>query len=108
MDNFEDVRNVSIPAKLRKAGKEVITERPPLHRVKTKGKEEAMRIVNRYKGPVFMDKVGRMKMEAVELKYEVGFKAVQPARYPVLYHYQERLASGHAPEETGEGGRDRC
>ena len=47
---LEDVRNVSIPAKLRKAGKEVITERPPLHKVKTKGKEEAMRIVNRYKG----------------------------------------------------------
>ena len=34
-----------------------------------------------------------MKMEAVELKYEAGFKVVQPARYPVPYHYQERLAT---------------
>ena len=34
-----------------------------------------------------------MKMEAVEQKYEAGFKAVQPARYPVPYHYQERLAT---------------
>ena len=44
-----------------------------------------MRIVNRYKGPVFTDKVGKMKMEAVELKYEAGFKTVQPACYPVPY-----------------------
>ena len=56
--------NVSIPAKLRKAGKEVITEGPILHKVKTKGKEEAMRIINRYKGLVFIDKAGKMKMEA--------------------------------------------
>ena len=89
---FEDVRNVSIPATLRKAGKEVITERPPLLRVKTKGKEEANQIVNRYKGPVFMDRVGRMIVEAVKIRYEDGFKPVQLARYPVPYHYQERLA----------------
>ena len=68
---------VCIPAKLRKAGKEVITKRPLLHKVKTKGKEEAMRIVNRYKGPVFTDKVGRMKIEAVKLKYEAGVHRVQ-------------------------------
>ena len=77
--NYKDVMNVSIPAKLRKAGKEVITERPPLHKVKTKGKEEATKIINRYKGPVFTDRVGKMP--------------VQPARYPVPYHYQERLAT---------------
>ena len=69
--SYEDVMNVSIPAKLRKAAKEVITERPPLCKVKTKGKEEATRIFNRYKGPVFM--VGKMKMEAVELKYRMFF-----------------------------------
>ena len=60
--SYEDVMNVSIPAKLRKVGKEVITKRPLLHKVKTKGKEEATRIVNRYKGPVFTDRVGKMKM----------------------------------------------
>ena len=99
---LKDIMNVSIPAKLRKAGKEVITESPPLHKVKTKGKEEAMRIVNRYKGQVFMDKVGKMKMEAVKLQYEAGFKPVQPARYPVPYHYQERLAT-HQRRLEAEG-----
>jgi hypothetical protein len=59
--------------------------------VETKGKEEANRIVSRYKGPVFKDKVGRMKVEEVRLRYEEGFKLVQPARYQVPYHYQERL-----------------
>ena len=81
----------SMPAMLRQAGKRVITERPPLHEVETKGKEEANRIVSRYKGPVFTDKVGRMKVEEVRLRYEEGFKPVQPARYQVPYHYQERL-----------------
>ena len=42
---------------LRQAGRNVITERPLLHRVKTKGKEEANRIVNGYKEPVFTDRV---------------------------------------------------
>ena len=94
--------NVSIPAKLRKAGKEVITERPPLHKVKTKGKEEATKIVNGYKGSVFTDRVGKMKIEAVELKFEDGFKPVQRARYPVLYHYRERLAT-HLRKLEAEG-----
>ena len=38
-----------------------------------------------------MRTVGKLKV--VELKYKAGFKAVQPARYPVPYHYQERLAT---------------
>ena len=82
--------NVFIPTKLRKAGKEVITKRPPLHKVKTKGKEEATEIINRYKELVFMDRVGTMKVEEVEFTNEDGFKLLQPARYPVPYHYQER------------------
>ena len=60
-------------------------------RVETKGKEEANRIVSGYKGPVFTDKVGLMKVEEVKLRYEEGFKPVQPARYQVPYHYQDRL-----------------
>ena len=84
--NYEGVKNGSIPAKLRKAGKEVITERPPRHRVKTKGEEETNKIVNGYKGPVFTDREGKMKMETVELKDEDGCKPVQPARYPLPYH----------------------
>ena len=58
----KDVRNVSIPARLRKAGKKVITERPPLHRITDRGREEARRIMDRYKGPIFTDRVGKMKM----------------------------------------------
>ena len=61
-----------------------------------------MRIVNTCKGPVFPNKVGRMKMEAVELKYEARFKEVQPACYPVPYHYQERLAT-HLRKLEAEG-----
>ena len=57
-EEIEDVKNISIPAMVRKAGKEVITKRPPLHEVKTKGKEEAGLIVNRYKGPMFTKRVG--------------------------------------------------
>ena len=49
---------------------------PPLHRVRTKSKEEANQIVNRYKGPVFTNRVGRMKVEEVKLRYEDGFKPV--------------------------------
>ena len=78
--NCEDGNNVSIPAMLRQAGKKVITKRPPLHKVKTKGKEEANRIVRGYKGPVFTDRVGRMEVEPVRLRYEEGLKPVQPAR----------------------------
>ena len=99
---LEDVRNISNLAKLRKVGKEVITERLPLHKVKTKGKEEVMRIFNRYKGPVFTDKVGKLKMEAVKLKYEAGFKPVWPARYPVPFQYQERLGT-HLRKMEAEG-----
>ena len=53
----EDVRNGCNPAMHMKAGREVITERPPLYRVKTRGKEEAKRIVNGYKGLVFIQRV---------------------------------------------------
>ena len=34
-----------------------------------------------------------MKMEELEIKYKDRSKPVQPARYPVPQHYQERLAT---------------
>ena len=40
---------------LRKADKEVMTERPTIHKVKTKGKEETTWIVNGYKRSVFTE-----------------------------------------------------
>ena len=54
-ETLEDINNASIPSMLRRAGKEVITKRPPHHKVETKGKEETTRIVNRYKRPVFTE-----------------------------------------------------
>ena len=66
-ESHENVRNISTSATLRNAGKEVVTERPPLHRAKTKGKEGANQNSNGYKGPVFTNRVGRMKMEEERL-----------------------------------------
>ena len=43
-----------------------------------------------------------MKMEVVEFKYKDRFKPVQLARYPVPYHYQERLAT-HLRKLEAEG-----
>ena len=65
-----------------------------------------MRIVERYKGSVFTDKVGNMKVDEVELRYEQGFKPIQPARYPVPYQYQERLTA-HINKLEGEGVAER-
>ena len=43
--------------------REAITERPPRHRVKTKGKEEATSIVKGCKGPVITNRRGKKKKE---------------------------------------------
>ena len=47
-----------------------------------------------------MGKEGKMKMEAVEPKYEDGIKPEQPARYTVPHHYQERQATHLRKQET--------
>ena len=43
-----------------------------------------------------------MKVEEVELRYKDGFQQVQPARYPVAYHYQEGLVM-HLKKIEAEG-----
>ena len=73
----KDEKNVSNPARHRKAGKEEIIEGPPLHRITDRGREEARQRVDRYRGPVFTDKDWEMKGALVEQKYEAGFKAVR-------------------------------
>ena len=85
------MQGISIPAKLREAGKEVTTKRPALQKITNKGKEGARRIIQKYMGSVFSDRVGKMKVKPVKLRYKKGFKPVQPARYPVPYHYHTRL-----------------
>lgn len=84
---YEDDKDVSTTAKLRKAGEEVITEGHPQHKVRTKGKEEATRAVKGCKRPVLKDKEGKKKIKEVEMKYEDGSKTVQPARYPGSQQY---------------------
>ena len=61
----EQVNNVSIPAKQRWAGREVITKRPPLREITAKGKEGARRIVDKYMELVFTDRIGKMKVRLV-------------------------------------------
>lgn len=99
---YEDYRNVSTNARLRKTGKEVITERKQQHKVKTKGKEEATRVDSGYKRPALKDKEGKKKREEKELKYEVGINQVQPARYQTPHHNQERRAT-HLRKQEAEG-----
>ena len=55
----ETVRSLSIPAKLRRAGKEVVTEKPPLRTVSAKGKTEAGKIVDKYTGRSSLTPSGR-------------------------------------------------
>ena len=80
----------------------MVTERPPLRSISAPGKAEAQRQVERYMGSVFSEQIGKMKVKPVELQYEAGFRAVQPARYPVPYHYQERLTT-HLKKLKKEG-----
>ena len=41
---------------------------------------------------MFTDRVGRMKIEAVRLRYEDGYEPVQPARYQVRAPENLKLA----------------
>ena len=82
----------SIPAKLRKAGIEVRTEKPVSEALPEDTVSAAMRIVHNFTGPVFTDRIGHVKTRPVVLQYEENFKPIQPPRYPVPYHYQEKIA----------------
>ena len=63
----DGVKNKGIgDSQLEDKQKEVITERPPRHRVKTKGKEEAARIFRGCKGRVITDKGGKKKKETAK------------------------------------------
>ena len=89
----QEVRKLSIPARLRMSGKEVLTEKPAMPIISSQGRAEAQSIVEKHTGSVFSEKVGRMKVKPIELQYEPGFRPVQPARYPVPFHYRDKLAT---------------
>ena len=82
----------SIPAKLRRAGITVCSEKPTLPPVADTTYEECMATVQEYTGPVFTERTGHMKTSAITLQYDTGFQPMQPPRIPVPYHYRDRLA----------------
>jgi hypothetical protein len=92
----------SIPAKLRRAGIPVKTEKPEEKTIPATEKETTMKIVKGFMGSVFTDKIGHMKTNPVRLQYKAGFQAVQPRRYGVPYHYQDRLGA-HLDKLKAEG-----
>lgn len=92
----------SIPARLRDAGFTVQTDKPELINIPEQHKKEAMSIADIYTGSVLTTRTGSMKVKPVKLQYEEGFKPIQPQRYPVPYHYRERL-SAHLKKLRHEG-----
>ena len=92
-EQSHSVCQISIPAKLRKAGFSVAARKPDLDLPGKQGKQEAARIAQVYTGTVLTARTGLMKTRPVKLQYEEGFKPVQPPRYPVPFHYRERLSA---------------
>ena len=83
----------SVASKLRKAGITLRTKKPTVTNISEAQRHKTLRIVKRYTGSVFTERVGKLEGEEVRLRYERDFKPVQPPRYPVPYHYQERLSA---------------
>ena len=97
-----EIRNISVPDRLREAGIKVDTEKRVMYKIPEAGRKEAEHIVHEYTGSVFTDRIGAMKVPPIILQYEKGFRPTQPPRYPVPYHYQGRLAT-HLKQLTKEG-----
>ena len=94
--------NKSIPDKLRQAGMKVKTEKPEFEKPTDKERQETMDIVKEFTGSVFTDKIGLVKVRPVKLEYEKGFDPAQPPRYPIPYHYRDRVSS-HLDKLRSEG-----
>lgn len=95
-------QRASIPAKLRRAGITVCTEKPKAPQMDAAGKKEAKRITKEYTGSVMSDRIGCMKTTPVKLQYQQGFTPTQPPRYPVPFHYRERVTA-HLKKLKSEG-----
>ena len=95
-------KQASIPSKLRKAGINVQTQKPEPMIIPERYKKEAADIVDIYTGSVLTTRTGSMKIRPVKLQYEEGFKPIQPPRYPVPFHYRERLST-HLKKLRHEG-----
>ena len=97
-----EIRNISVPSRLREAGIKVDTEKRVMYKIPKAGRREAEHIVHEYMGSVFTDRIGAMKVPPIILQYKKGFRPTQPPRYSVPYHYQDRLAT-HLKQLTKEG-----
>ena len=92
----------SIPARLRRTGKQVSTKKPDTHAIDEETKQEAQAIVDAFKGTVLTERIGDMNIKPIQLQYEEGFRPIQPARYPVPHHYREQLTT-HLTKLKKEG-----
>ena len=51
-----------------------------------------MAVVDKFKGTTTSDMIGKVKVKPVKLEFEQGLRSVQPPRFTVPYHYQEKLS----------------
>ena len=77
---------------LRKGGVKVTTGREEGTQATMTERGLTMSVVDKFKGTSISDKIGKVKIKPVRLKYEQGFRPIQPPRFAVPYHYQERLS----------------
>ena len=63
---------------MRRAGIDIRTDKSPQREDRVEDKENTMRLVKRHKGKALTDNIGCIKVKAVKLEYEEGFKPVQP------------------------------
>ena len=86
---------------LRKADKEVITERPTIHKVKTKCKEETTRIVNGYKRPVFTEiKTKKGQDNKVKIRMNSNAKQYNKGAKHTRYQVTTPQEAGHKHKEA--------
>ena len=83
--------NLLVPD-LRKAGIQVQTHKAHTQGAGKSEHEQTRLVVEKFQGSVFSDRIGKVKTTPIKLEYETGFKPVQPPRFTVPYHYQERLS----------------
>ena len=77
---------------LRAGGIKVDTGRETGAQATMKERGLTMAVVDKFKGTAISDRIGKVRVKPVKLEYEHGFRPVQPPRFTVPYHYQDRLS----------------
>ena len=89
-------------ADLRKSGVKVNTGKEAGVKPTQRDHDLTMSVVDKFLGTSISDRIGKVKVKPVRLEYEPRFRAIQPQRYAVPYHYQDRL-SQHLQKLREEG-----